>query len=569
MSSSTSPVTPPLTPALDAFLAATREGSPREVLLRADVAYARARSSDPSPRPAAIVDIRSGPAPPGGAFDVVVAGGTLGIILALALQRRGVATAVVERGRVAGREQEWNCSRAELAALVDLGLVGAEELDACVVSEWNPSRIALQTGVGEKEEVFVRDILNCGVSPRMLIDRIREAYVEAGGTVKEFCTIGRIDVFDDACVVKTTERGLRVDAPLGAGGGGVVGDGAGKEGEVKARLVVDCMGSFSPVAAQARDYAPPDGICVTVGACVTTGVAEPEDAAASDLLATIDPIDSATGQQSFWESFPAFSPDAPRKTAYMFQYGACTPSRPSLAQVLDTYVEKLPEYLGVPRDDLAPVRVLMGYFPAWRASPLKTPFPRIFFAGDASGTQSPVSFGGFGSLLRHLPRLVPALTAALAETDVSSSDLARIAPYMPSNSVAWLFASAMSGSAKRGAGPLGEYGIGSLLAGNMLAMQGLGPEVLRPFLQDVVQAGALTRTLGSMVADDFVFALRVAQHVGPVEIAIFVRHYFALCIFAAAARAAEGAGLYEGERSFKTQRRLEQLRWGSGRDHAG
>ena len=43
-------------------------------------------------------------------FDVAVAGGTLGIFYALALQKRGFNTCVIERGKVVGRPQEWNIS---------------------------------------------------------------------------------------------------------------------------------------------------------------------------------------------------------------------------------------------------------------------------------------------------------------------------------------------------------------------------------------------------------------------------------------------------------------------------
>lgn len=57
---------------------------------------------------------------PGGApeFDVVVSGGTLGIFLAAALQLRGIRVAVLERGPLRGRQQEWNISRKELYELV-------------------------------------------------------------------------------------------------------------------------------------------------------------------------------------------------------------------------------------------------------------------------------------------------------------------------------------------------------------------------------------------------------------------------------------------------------------------
>lgn len=299
--------------------------------------------------------------------------------------------------------------------------------------------------------------------------------------------------------------------------------------------------------------------------------------APSDLIASIDPVSAESAQQSFWETFPASGGDGLR-TAYMFQYGACSAARPGLADTLDEFLGALPRYLGASLKELKPVRVLFGFFPAYRDSPLRTPFPRVFFAGDAGGTQSPVSFGGFGSLLRHLPRLTPALADALTSTPaLRPRDLAKLAPYLPSTSAAWLFASAMS-STTPSPPLLGAYGINRLLAKNMSTMAKLGPEVQRPFLQDVVQAGGLARTLGAMVASDPVFAMKLLPHVGIVETARFAGHFGALTAYALAARVADAAGLDAGEdegdalkpldaAGFRRRRLVEALRWGSGRDH--
>ena len=51
--------------------------------------------------------------------------------------------------------------------------------------------------------------------------------------------------------------------------------------------------------------------------------------------------------------------------------------------------------------------------PHCRASPLQPQFGRVLQIGDASGIQSPLSFGGFGALSRHLPRLTCAIADAL------------------------------------------------------------------------------------------------------------------------------------------------------------
>lgn len=72
-------------------------------------------------------------------------GGTLGLLPALALAGRGWRVAVVERRLAEGRTQEWNSSRAELAGLVGDGLISAQELEACITSEYNPVRWATAT----------------------------------------------------------------------------------------------------------------------------------------------------------------------------------------------------------------------------------------------------------------------------------------------------------------------------------------------------------------------------------------------------------------------------------------
>jgi lycopene cyclase CruP len=73
--------------------------------------------------------------------EIAIAGGPLGIILAAALQLRGIQVAVIERGELKGRVQEWNISRAELAVLVELELLSEAELATAIASEYNPARI--------------------------------------------------------------------------------------------------------------------------------------------------------------------------------------------------------------------------------------------------------------------------------------------------------------------------------------------------------------------------------------------------------------------------------------------
>ena len=89
-----------------------------------------------------------------------------------------------------------------------------------------------------------------------------------------------------------------------------------------------------------------------------------------------------------------------------------------------------------------PARALFAFFPTYRSSPLPATWDRIVHAGDASGIQSPLSFGGFGALSRHLARITGALGEALEleEHDEHSNalgakSLSRCNPYMPNLAV--------------------------------------------------------------------------------------------------------------------------------------
>ncbi len=91
------------------------------------------------------------------------------------MQRKGWKTCVVERNRVEGRDQEWNISKKELAALVRLGLMTDEEIQAIISIEFNPVRVGFHTDTsnnlqGQKGltaangfNLYAEDILNIGV----------------------------------------------------------------------------------------------------------------------------------------------------------------------------------------------------------------------------------------------------------------------------------------------------------------------------------------------------------------------------------------------------------------------
>ncbi|GBG71150.1 hypothetical protein CBR_g8452 [Chara braunii] len=108
--------------------------------------------------------------------------------------------------------------------------------------------------------------------------------------------------------------------------------------------------------------------------------------------------------QLFWEAFPTGSGPLDR-TTYLFTYIDAHPERPSLELMMETYFNEMPQYQGVQIEDIQFLRFVFAMFPTYRDSPLPAAFDRVLQVGDASGIQSPLSFGGFGSIARHLKRL--------------------------------------------------------------------------------------------------------------------------------------------------------------------
>jgi lycopene cyclase CruP len=251
---------------------------------------------------------------------------------------------------------------------------------------------------------------------------------------------------------------------------------------LKTRLLIDAMGNFSPIVQQARQGEKPEGVCLVVGSCAK-GFPKNET---GDLIVSFTPIQNQC--QYFWEAFPARD----GRTTYLFTYLDAHPKRPSLQFFFEEYLRLLPEYQGVELSQLDFQRVLFGFFPSYRKSPIRMPWSRILPVGDSSGGQSPVSFGGFGSMVRHLKRLTEGIHDALESNALSQSALAQLQPYQPNIAVTWLFQRAMSVGIDQ---QLAPNQINQLLSGVFQAMEQLGDDVLRPFLQDVVQFSGLSKTL--------------------------------------------------------------------------
>ncbi|KAE9614931.1 putative lycopene beta-cyclase [Lupinus albus] len=474
-----------------------------------------------------------------GSYDVLVCGGTLGIFIATALSARGLRVAVVERNVLKGREQEWNISRKELLELAEVGILEEDDIERVTSVKFNPNRC----GFERKGDIWVEDILNLGVSPVKLIEIVKERFISLGGEIFEGCSVSGINVYEDVAVLKLSGDKI-----------------------LTSRLIVDAMGNFSPVVKQIRCGRKPDGVCLVVGTCARGF----NNNSTSDVIYSSSSVKKVGNSkaQYFWEAFPSGSGPLDR-TTYMFTYVQPQPESPKLEELLEDFWDLMPQYQGVSLENLEILRVIYGIFPTYRDSPLPAAFNRVLQFGDASGVQSPVSFGGFGSLTRHLRRLSAGIHEAITGDYLDSYNLSLLNPYMPNLSASWLFQRAMS--AKQQSNVPSDF-INELLYANFNCMQRLGDPVLRPFLQDVVQFWPLSKTLGLVMLTNPQILPSIFKQVGVPVLFDWSRHFLMLAYFTFLSTFADPVvrpflNKVPPKMSFQWKRHLEAWKYGSGLDY--
>lgn len=433
-------------------------------------------------------------------WDVVICGGTLGILMGAALVQQGWRVALLERGQLRGRDQEWNISRRELRELVDLGLLTEAELENAIATEYNPGRIHFHEG----PDFWVRDVLNVGVDPVYLLETLKQKFLAAGGELIEYASFESVIVYNNGVQMKYIRQ--QDTSPLAE--------------SLTARLLLDAMGHFSPIVRHVRGNQKPDAVCLVVGTCAQ-GYEQNET---GDLIASFTPIRNQC--QYFWEAFPARD----GRTTYLFTYVDAHPDRLGLEALFEEYFQLLPTYQNIDLDQLEIQRALFGFFPCYRQSPLRYPYSRLLPIGDSSGSQSPLSFGGFGAMIRHLKRLTRGIDEALRCDQLGEADLKLLQPYQPNLSVTWLFQRSMSVGMNQSLAP---NQINELLSSVFQQMASLGDDVLKPFMQDVVKFPALTKTLLKATAAQPLMVTQIVPQVGLGSLLDWMRHYGGLSLYSA------------------------------------
>ena len=462
--------------------------------------------------------------------DVAVCGGTLGILIACALQLSGHRVAVVEAGPLRGRDQDWNTSMEELRRLVSEGVLDESELSHVAPLEFGPMRCVFGSEPGS--ELSLSGVLDAAVSPVALLETVRRRFEAAGGLIFEQTRLGGVRVHPDGASLALTAA----DAAT----------------TLHCRLVIDCMGHSSPIATQQRLAAgqTPDGVCVQVGSCASRPGWCERWGQSGDFFITIDDAVAAGPRgrarvQHFWQAFPTSSADADERSTYMFTYLRPGTEMPSLLETLEAYWERLPSYQGdgesvgeSSSDALAGIevrRVLFGWFPTFRSdSPLSPAFDRVLSIGDASAVQSPISFGGFCAMLRHLPRLRRGIDLALRSDCLQRDQLSLLAPYLPNLGTAWMSSAAMTARATEAPVAASSTLVNDLLEGNFNVMGSwMDRQQAVTFFRDVTRLRTLLTLLIGQTATMAPLLPSVVAELGPLELIEFGGHLSMLALYTA------------------------------------
>jgi lycopene cyclase CruA len=380
-------------------------------------------------------------------FDVVLAGGGLSLVYGAYLARRGLRVAIFDRRRIGCGHREWNISRAELHPLVDSRLFTLAEVDALVQLEYDHGICRWHGG----STYPVRHVLDCVVDAERLLDGLRARAEAAGATLLDHHALAGYRVGKGGVTVTLTPART-----------------------LTARVLVDGMGASSPHAAF-------DLVCPTVGGVLGNlevgDGAQQIDPRIGEILVTTEGIED--DRQHIWEGFPG---PGGRFTTYLFYYTEPQhlPARP-LRALYERFFATLPRYK---RGDATLVKPTYGFIPAYsRLRPMPAARDRVLLVGDAAGRHSPLTFCGFGSMIRSFLPVADQLLARLEADKLDARALASVWREPPGLAVMGGLTLMMVPGRRPSSDP---QAVNQLLDAAFASLAELGDEVYGAFVRDQI-----------------------------------------------------------------------------------
>ncbi|HEY9770000.1 MAG TPA: flavin-dependent dehydrogenase [Coleofasciculaceae cyanobacterium] len=409
-------------------------------------------------------------------YDLIYIGGALGVIHAAVMAQKGYRVLLVERLPFGRMNREWNISRDEFQSLIDLGLFTAQEFESVIAAEYidgfskffdayNPDYLKAKI-------LHTPKVLNVAIDAEKLLRFCGDKLLQAGGEIWDETEFIRANVSDTGVTVKLTHLPTQISK------------------QATARLLIDAMGTASPIAWQLNGGRTFDSVCPTVGAVIESGFApEVWDKDYGDVLNSHGDI--SRGRQLIWELFPGGNGEL---TFYLFHYHQVHPKNPgSLLEMYEDFFTILPEYRRCDLEQLVWKKPTFGYIPGHFSTSDRdrtVAFDRLVTIGDAASLQSPLIFTGFGSLVRNLERLTNLLNTALQHNLLTANHLNQIRAYQSNISVTWLFSKGMMVPTGK---TLPPQRINSMLNTFFGLLANESPEVADTFIKDRTDWFTFTR----------------------------------------------------------------------------
>jgi lycopene cyclase CruA len=399
-------------------------------------------------------------------YDLIYVGGALGVIHAAVMARLGYKVLLIERLPFGRMNREWNISRDEIQSLINLGLLTNNEVELIIAREYkdgfnkffdanNPKKLKAPV-------LHTPTVLNIALKSDKWLQLCGDKLKAAGGEIWDKTEFIRADI--DNSQVSITVKDLTTNG----------------EKQVSGRLLVDAMGTASPIAWQLNGCRAFDSVCPTVGAVVSGFAPGVWDSQYGDVLYSHGDI--SRGRQLIWELFPGENDDL---TIYLFHYHQVNSLNPgSLLEMYEDFFAILPEYRRCDIEKLEWKKPTFGYIPGHFSTNAKSrtvAFDRLIAIGDAASLQSPLVFTGFGSLVRNLERLTKLLDCAMKHDLLSAQHLNRIRAFQSNIAVTWMFSKGMMV-------PTGKFlppeRINSMLNNFFGLLADSSPEVAENFIKD-------------------------------------------------------------------------------------
>ena len=406
-------------------------------------------------------------------FDIIYAGGGLNLLNAAVMtQRYGLRVLVFDRFTVGAVHREWNISRSELRELLEIGLLTPEELESVIQREYSDGLVRFHsTHISvPPAELHLKGVLDVAVDAEKLTTLCMKKILDTRHAGPPNVILNNTTF--QLCAVQPSS-GVTVDVTT-----------SGEQHSYGARLLIDGMGSTSPIACQLNCGRPFSLVCPTVGT-VARGYKQgstPDaiDPTVGEILVTTE--DARHGRQLIWEAFPGA---ADQVAIYLFHYAEAGDSV-NLLELFDNFFELLPSYKDTRNVEI--LKPVYGFIPAgynialpWQKQPKVLAYDRVLSLGDAAAFQSPLTFCGFGSYVRNLRRITTLLALALQHNALQADSLNRIRASEAVPAVARAFSKFMIAKPE---GTEPAWQVNETLNVFCGILYKLGPHVTNAFFQD-------------------------------------------------------------------------------------